>query len=263
MAKDYQFLDKNSDEKLRILLDSFEAGETRESLAAKLGYQSVKSLDSFLRRRDYVWDRHHQKYVPKPVPPATSEELPLRPPERVARVLALWNTPGAEARTVAKLAGFADHREMARYMAAHDYAWSGEANTYVRTRELQSSPDDADRLFDGNAGPDPFWQADREDEDNPSASSWSDYESLLRWLSNRKDVLHSLLTLSNDPQFLPRYLVPGVLVTKSIHISHLLAQLARDYSQEKRVSQREIFEVALIEFFQRHGYHEEVQKLFK
>jgi hypothetical protein len=252
MAKDYPFLEKNSDEKLRILLASLESGETREQLADRLGYQSVKSLDSFLRRRDYIWDRHQHKYVAKPSPSATSEELPLRQPERVARVLALWNAPGAEARTVAKQAGFADHREMARYMAAHRYTWSSATNTYVSTQQPNAFPDTVEETANEYAEPEAM-----------SESSWTNYESLLEWLSNRKEMLHSLLTLSNDPKFLPRYLVPGVLVTKSIHISHLLAQLARDYSQDKRVSQREIFEVALIEFFQRHGYHDEVKQLFK
>jgi hypothetical protein len=55
--------------------------------------------------------------------------------------------------------------------------------------------------------------------------------------------------------------VPGVLVTKSIHMSHLLDQLARDYGREKHVSQREVFEVALIEFFQKHVYHDEIKQL--
>ena len=260
MAKNPKFLEKNSDEKLQILLDSLESGETRESLAERLGYQSIKSLDSFLRRRDYVWDRHQQKYVPKPASsstPAVSDELPQRPPERVAKVLALWNAPGAEARSVAKLAGFSDHREMAMYMAAHHYVWSGEMNTYVRKQGQGASP------FDPGSIHDEISDAAKASTEPTTEPTLSEYESLLRWLSHRKDELRSLLTVSNDPQFLPRYLVPGVLVTKSIHISHLLAQLARDYSQEKRVSQREIFEVALIEFFQRHGYHDEVRQLFK
>lgn len=253
MADTNRFLEKSSEEKMLILLPSLEAGESRESLAARLGYQSVKSLDSFLRRRDYIWDRHQQKYIPKPIPTSDSEEIPLRPPDRVMRILTLWGAPNAEARAVAKQAGFADHREMARYMAAHGYVWSTKANTYAKMTESATTDDHHDLLIDADANID----------DTKELLAADHNEAFLQWLASRKDALQSLLSLPEDPPFLPRYLVPGVLVTKSVHISHLLAQLARDYSQEKRVSQREIFEVALIEFFKRHGYHDKVKQLFQ
>lgn len=254
MANESNFLDKPAAEKIRILLTALESGEPREELAARLGYQSVKSLDSFLRRQDYVWDRHNRRYVAKPTPPEPSATLPVQPPERVGQVLALLKEPGMDIRTVAKRAGFSDHREMAKYMAAHHYTWSAEANTYVGAP--QNVPT-ATRM-----APMPTLPSPHPEFPFGEGADLTDYEPLLNWLASRQDALHSLLSLSNDPQFLPRYLVPGVLVTKSIHISHLLAQLARDYSQEKHVSQREIFEVALIEFFQRHGYHDKIMQLF-
>jgi hypothetical protein len=65
MSANRDFLDKPSDEKLRVLLAALEEGETREAVAVRLGYRSVKSLVSFLRRRGYVWDRHQQRYVEK------------------------------------------------------------------------------------------------------------------------------------------------------------------------------------------------------
>lgn len=37
--------------------------------------------------------------------------------------------------------------------------------------------------------------------------------------------------------------------------------LVRSFSQERNITQREIFEVALIEFFRRYGYAQEVQRL--
>jgi hypothetical protein len=35
----------------------------------------------------------------------------------------------------------------------------------------------------------------------------------------------------------------------------------RDFSKEKKISQREIFEVALVEFFRRYGYEREIETL--
>lgn len=62
-------------------------------------------------------------------------------------------------------------------------------------------------------------------------------------------------------QEVPRYLVPGVFKNKSVSMSHLLDQLMTDYSLEKNIKQREIVEVALIEFFQKYGYVHEVKAL--
>jgi hypothetical protein len=40
-----------------------------------------------------------------------------------------------------------------------------------------------------------------------------------------------------------------------------LDQLTRAYSQEKNITQREIFQVALIEFFKKYGYSREIDAL--
>lgn len=255
MSAHRDFLEKPAEEKLHILLEAIASGEPREALAQRLGYRSVKSMDSFLRRRDYVWDRYQQCYVEKPsskVPTGVLGDLPLQPPERVARVIALWKAPGAEAKSVAKQSGFSDHREMAKYMATHGYSWSSQENNYIKTG---SASDQGEKSLVSNPP-----KLDQTVLNEPA--SFSNYESLLNWLSTHQEALQSMVSLSGDPQFLPRYLVPGVLVTKSIHMSHLLDQLARDYSSIKHVSQREIFEVALIEFFQRHGFHQEIRRLF-
>jgi hypothetical protein len=242
-----EFLTKESPEKLRVLLSALETGETREAVAVRLGYRSVKSLDSFLRRRGYVWDRHQQHYVIKTEVGAQETTVTPPIPDMVARVLTLFaSSPNADAKTVAKQAGFSTHREMAAYMAAHDYRWHADEKTYVRS----SPPSTATATATATVPP------------LPTESAWQPYGTFLAWLATRQDALQALLSLSGDPQFLPRYLVPGVLVTKSIHMSHLLDQLARDYSREKHVSQREVFEVALIEFFQKHGYHNEIKRLF-
>jgi hypothetical protein len=122
MSASPEFLDKPSDVKLRVLVAALEAGETREAVAVRLGYRSVKSLDSFLRRRGYVWDRHQQRYVIKTAGGAQEATATPPIPDMAARVLTLFaSSPNADAKTVAKQAGFSTHREMAAYMAAHDY----------------------------------------------------------------------------------------------------------------------------------------------
>lgn len=44
-------------------------------------------------------------------------------------------------------------------------------------------------------------------------------------------------------------------------MTNVLDQMIRDFIQEKNINQREIFEVALIEFMQKYGFREEVDML--
>jgi hypothetical protein len=46
-------------------------------------------------------------------------------------------------------------------------------------------------------------------------------------------------------------------------MSFQLDQLAKTYSQEKNISQRDLFEVALVDFFQRYGYGDAINELLK
>ncbi len=46
-------------------------------------------------------------------------------------------------------------------------------------------------------------------------------------------------------------------------MTNTLDQMVRDFSKEKNINQREIFEVALIEFFQKYGYAREVETLLQ
>jgi hypothetical protein len=69
--------------------------------------------------------------------------------------------------------------------------------------------------------------------------------------------------VSSEAGQIPRYALPGAFVTKSVHMTNTLDQMVRDYSKEKNINQREIFEVALIEFFQKYGFECEVEAMLK
>jgi hypothetical protein len=55
--------------------------------------------------------------------------------------------------------------------------------------------------------------------------------------------------------------VKGIAKTKSVQMSHLLHQLLEDYSYEKNITQRQIIETAIIDFFRKYGYKHEVDSL--
>jgi hypothetical protein len=75
--------------------------------------------------------------------------------------------------------------------------------------------------------------------------------------------LQSLLEASVASGQIPRFTLPGLFVTKSVHMTNALDKMVRDFSKEKNLNKREIFEVALIEFFQKYGYTREVETLLQ
>jgi hypothetical protein len=64
----------------------------------------------------------------------------------------------------------------------------------------------------------------------------------------------------SESKSIPRYQVKGMYGTKAMRMANVLDELARRCSTDRNISQREMFEVALIGFFQRYGYRDEVEK---
>lgn len=60
---------------------------------------------------------------------------------------------------------------------------------------------------------------------------------------------------------IPRYLVPGIARTKTIQRMNTLHDLIADYCNEYDIQQLVLFEVALIEFFQKYGFKREMEHL--
>lgn len=106
-----------------------------------------------------------------------------------------------------------------------------------------------------------------EDEVNGNSEKYHDaafgYIELLEFLDDNKEKLKLMIIEDLENGRLPRYILSGINVTKSVHMVSTLDQLTRAYSQEKNVSQREIFQIALIDFFRRYGYEKEIEMLMK
>jgi hypothetical protein len=81
---------------------------------------------------------------------------------------------------------------------------------------------------------------------------------LLEYLEDNKDQLKHLLQTTDSKQ-IPHYnFQGGNTITKSVSMSSNLDQLIRDFAKEMGVSQRVIFEAALIQFMERYGYARQV-----
>jgi hypothetical protein len=110
---------------------------------------------------------------------------------------------------------------------------------------------------------------DEESTDKEAATTADNKKEQLNG-NEKQEIIHLIKTLYEklnikveDPIIdkVPRYLVKGIAKTKSVQMSHLLHQLLEDYSYEKNITQRQIIETAIIDFFRKYGYRHEVDSL--
>jgi hypothetical protein len=155
---------------------------------------------------------------------------------------------------IAAKAGFTDRNDLATYMKAQGWLWSSAEGTYIK---------------EGSNGEKPAIEPIDEqvpEAEMPTVEAELDFERflpLLEYLEDHKEQLEHLLQTSDSKQ-IPHYnFYGGNTITKSVSMSSNLDQLIRDFSSEVGVSQRVIFEAALIQFMERYGYVLQVEKLLK
>jgi hypothetical protein len=255
------------DERANAILRGLVEGKTRDELAKELGYKNYKTLDIYMRRKNFKWDRDKQNYVPAYSRVDKQDmDLALLRSSKVATVISLFQKEGADAKTIAKRLGFADHRELANYMRAKGYRWSSEQGNYTRVygqlqEEAEGRPEAVEELQDSHGGDEAVNTSTAPRLSRADTVQLERYLPLLEMLERNKDRLIDLIVPGAESGKVPRYAVPGIFVTKSVHMTNTLDSLVREYSKEKNISQRDIFAVALIEFFRRYGYEREIETL--
>lgn len=254
------------DERVNEILRGMVEGKTRDELAKELGHKNYKTLDIYMRRKNFMWDRFKQAYVP--IHTSTEKWDPskdLMKSTMESTILSLFQKEGADAKTIAKRMGFQDHRELATYMRAKGYKWCSDTKNYVKE---YGKLDEQERKYIESEMK--VMVSSLEEQEGPSitnraghtpSNQLDQYLSLLELLERNRGRLIDLIVPGSESGKVPRYAVPGVFVTKSVHMTNTLDQLVREYSKEKNISQRDIFAVALIEFFKRYGYEREISTL--
>lgn len=242
---------------------AFVKGKTRDEIAKEFGYKNYKTLDIYMRRKNYCWDSSKKNYVPAQ---SRLEKLNIdqeaSTSSNVSLVISMFQKGDTDAKTIAKRLGFSDHRELAAYMKAKGYKWSSEVGNYQKVHGLVMEDDTHGEHSDD-------MQTDDENSAMHVNTKWSRSEiaqmeqfmPLLDMLQRHRDKLVDLILPGSGAGQVPRYVVPGIFITKSVHMANTLDQLVREYSKEKNISQRDIFAIALIDFFRRYGYEREVEVL--
>ena len=256
------------DEKVKRIIEMLKF-KTRDEVAAELKYKSYKSLDMYMRRKNFAFDSQQGQYFPrknrieKPDPKSYA-------PTKVASIITAFEIEGIDPRMVARQEGFADHREMAEYMKTKGYEWNVHKNNYVKTVGRIDVPEPVGDPMPESInlpGPGPIVQSALSPTVQPTSGELpeglGEYLPFLRFLYENRDELYQLLTGTRDDGIIPRYAVPGEVRTKAIYMSEVIAKLAGEFSKEKKVALREVMEGALVEYLMKYGFKREVETLLR
>lgn len=223
--------------------------KTRDEAAAELGYKNYKSLDMYMRRKNFTFDTEANQYVPKTnAADKLSKDPKSYAPTKVVSIITAFEEAGADPKLIAKKEGFRDHKEMAEYMTNKGYEWNAHHNNYVKTiGKVEETTEEALA-------------------ESPRAAVNHDideYMPFIRFLYEKRDDIYQMISGTKEDGTIPRYVVPGLVRTKAIYMSDMVAKLTTEFSKEKNVTQREIMEGALIEYLQKYGFKREVETLLK
>lgn len=239
-------------EKLQYAIVEIDKGRGREEVAQELGYTTYRSLDNAFRLDGYYYDKELGNYVLQ-INKDKSSDVKIRT-SKADDVIALFAMKKLNGKEIAEKLGFENARILALYMKSKGYVWDAERNNYVLegSSEVKSSNDVKQHIVS---------------DDQDCAIGNEETGDLLKYLEENELILKQLIEMAKgkceEPKGIPRYGVPGIFITKSVHMSNQLDQMVRDFSSEKNIAQRDIFEVALIHFFQEFGYEREVKVLLE
>ncbi|SPF47256.1 conserved hypothetical protein [Candidatus Desulfosporosinus infrequens] len=224
----------------------------RDEVAEELKYKNWRSLDMYMRRKNFTFDTREGQYIPA----HTRVEKLNRDPKnyasaKVVSIITAFEEADIDPKLVAKQEGFKEHKEMAEYMKNKGFEWNVYKNNYVK---VVGKVDDAD---------------DRPPETVTKTEGKKPYEGIeeylpfIRFLYEKRDDVYQLLSGTKEDGKIPRYALPGLVRTKAIYMSDMIAKLTGEFSREKNVTQREIMEAALVEYLQKYGFKREIEALLK
>lgn len=236
-----------------FILKSFMSGKKRNEIAAELGHKSYKSLDMFMRRKGYRWSTQRQTYEKNITPMEVVESMPSS--SKVHKVMQMIGQ-GSDPREVSKKLAFEDHKVMAEYMRDKGYVWSTDTSNYVRqVGKIEAAQDGDDNKANNYVN-----NIKKGDAGMEQMDILQKLMPMLEMMNLNKDKLAEILS-GQSPGVIPRYLVPGICATRSIYMSHAVGELVKNFSLEKNITQKEVFEIALIDFLKKYGYEAEIKAL--
>lgn len=239
-------------DKTKEILRHLAEGFNRHDTAKLLGYQSYMGLHNYMVRHNFTWNSEIGNYVDSDDKMTIAKVIRMKESVPVAKIssVILEFQNGMSSKDVAKKFNFESVRDMADYMRIRGWFWDNSIRNYKKQQ---------DETLDIMISVEDEITGDNEKHYDATCN----FTDLLEFLNVNKEKLKLMLSEDFENGRLPRYVLNGIHITKSVHMASTLDQLTRTYSQEKNISQREIFQIALIDFFKRYGYEKEVVVLMR
>lgn len=229
--------------------------KTRDEVSTELGYKNYKSLDMYMRRKNFRYDSDRAQYVPVLNRINAAEKLNFDPksyaPIKVVNIITAFDDVNADPLIISQNEGFKNHKEMAEYMNNKGYEWNAYRNNYVKIVGKVDEQKLAEEAISERVTP------------SSQKAHIDEYVPFIRFLYEKRDDIYELISGTKEDGTIPRYVVPGLVRTKAIYMSDMVAKLTAEFSKEKNVTQREIMEGALIEYLQKYGFKREIETLLK
>ncbi|WP_368996737.1 hypothetical protein [Caldifermentibacillus hisashii] len=237
------------DPKISQTLAMLAEGKTKEEIVKHFGNKSWATIDMYFRRRGFRWNG--KTFEPRGEGGMDAVEEARFVQTKAAQIVRQLSQKYADIRQVAIKNGFPSIEEMGEYMKSQGYVWNSDINNYeydenmAQKQRMQSKNKNTQGKASGKV------------EGLPD-----EYRDLLVYLLDRKERLYELLEPQNSGT-LPRYKFKGAKANKTLGLPTSLQTLLNDFSKEFNVTQRDIIEVALAEFFKKYGYEEQLNSVLQ
>ena len=254
------------DEKVNYILTALKNGKSREEIADDLNYSSYKSMDMYIRRKNFRWDSNRGTYVPKAGDLEFENKKLTGISFKADLIISLFADDGNDPKNVARKVGFNDHKDLADFMKRQGYIWSSAERNYIESCEIEEDEDKSNNEISKASNNDLSEEIQKQIQRQVNISQrLAKFNPVLNFLEENIDTLKEVIENENDEVDsegeIPHFVVPGTTKTKSVYMSDKLAALVMEFSKVKNVSQRKIFEAAVIEYLWKYGYADAVESL--
>ena len=217
------------DPKIQKTLELLESGKTKQEIADHFGH-GWSGVDMYFRRKGFRWDG--KTFVPQTEKKASAQEESKHLATKAGQVIRQLNQSEKNIRQIARRNGFDTVDELGEYMLGQGYRWNNEIENYEYTEVAKVEKEKTSTMDDHHV-------------------------ELLQFLASNREKLEALLGETQDGT-LPRYRFRGAKANKTLAFPTSLVTLLSDFSNEFNVTQRDVVEVALAEFFMKYGYAEQL-----
>ncbi len=226
------------------------AGKTRVEVAKEIGYSDVSCLYRFASKNSLKWNYDKKNYdaIGNDGRPIEAIKTPIDNPNgKESRIIQMFKDR-MDGREIAKKLRFINYQALADHMQSKGYIWSNSKKNYIKESIKVKFEQE---------------EVKTKDIEQNNVEPLNKYNAMLEMIYKNQDRLKEIFNLEEESSTIPRYILSGVVITKSLNIINTLDQLVREFSQEKNISQKQIVEVALIEFLRKYGYSNEVKANLK